>query len=250
MDERQTGATGSAVSSGEPGKQEGYGVDEMGINVGWRERWISAAAGGALLLYGFRRRSWLGTVLALGGGNLLLRGLLGKSLAYRALGINTARARRGAGEPVRVDKALLINRPVEEVYRFWRNLENLPRIMSHLLAVRNIDDKRSHWVARAPAGMEVEWDAEIIRDDENRLIAWRSLEGSEIHTQGQVSFDPSPDGKGTVHVVLEYHPPLGKVGAALAKLFGEEPNQQIEEDLWRLKKMLESGEPAWQGAGG
>lgn len=216
-------------------------------NVGAPERWISAAAGGALLFAGLRRRTWIGGLLALGGGNLLLRGALGKSLLYRILGISTAArgALRAAKGAVKVDKTVTVDRPAEEIYRFWRNFENLPRIMDHLKAVRSIDERRSHWVAKGPAGMESEWDAEITEDIEGRRIAWRSLEGSEVGTRGYVAFEPAPDGRGTeVKVSLEYEPPGGKAGASLAKLFGGEPGQRIEEDLRKFKRMLETGEIA------
>jgi uncharacterized membrane protein len=215
---------------------------ENNVNVGKAERWISAAAGGALLYYGLRRRSWLGSLLALGGGNLLLRGALGKSLIYRALGVSTAMAGK-AGADIHVEKSIIIDRPPEDIYRFWRNFENLPRIMGHVKAVRVIDDRTSHWVAKGPAGMEVEWDAELTQDQENRRVAWRSLEGSDVKTEGAVSFEYAPDGRGTeVRVSLDYLPPAGKAGAAMAKLFGQEPSQQIEEDLNRFKSLLESGE--------
>lgn len=218
-------------------------------NVGTPERWLSAAAGGALLYLGLRRSpgSWLGKLLAIAGGNLILRGTLGKSMIYRALGISTATKdmAKTAKGTIKVEKSTTVDRPAEEIYRFWRNFENLPRIMDHLKAVRTIDDRRSHWVAKGPAGMEVEWDAEITEDIEGRRIGWRSLEGSDVSTQGYVAFEPAPDGRGTeVRVNLEYQPPGGKAGAALAKLFGEEPNLQIEEDLRRFKRMLETGEIA------
>ena len=216
-------------------------------NVGTPERWISAAAGSALLYYGIRKRSWLGGLLALGGGNLLLRGALGKSLIYKAFGISTAgkslvKSVKGA---IKVEKSVTVDRPAEEIYRFWRNFENLPRIMDHLKAVRTIDDRRSHWVAKGPAGSEVEWDAEITEDLDGRRIAWRAMEGSDVFTQGYVAFEPAPDGRGTeVRVSLEYQPPGGKAGAAMAKLFGEEPSQQVDQDLRKFKRMLETGEIA------
>lgn len=219
-------------------------------NVGTPERWISAAAGSALLYYGFRKRSWLGGLLAMGGTNLLLRGALGKSIIYKALGVSTAgkslsRIPKLAKGAIKVEKAVTVDRPAEEIYRFWRNFENLPRIMDHLKAVRSIDERRSHWVAKGPAGMEVEWDAEITEELDGRRIAWRSLEGSDVFTTGYVAFEPAPDGRGTeVRVSLEYQPPGGKAGAAMAKLFGEEPGRQIEEDLRTFKRMLETGEIA------
>ena len=132
-----------------------------------------------------------------------------------------------------------------EVYRFWRNFENLPRFMDHLESVAVIDEDRSHWVAKAPAGTKVEWDAVIHNEIEDELIAWRSLPGSEVNNAGSVHFEPTADGRGTeVRVILSYDPPAGKVGAAVAKLLGEEPSQQVEEDLRRFKQVMDAGETA------
>ncbi|HYE02535.1 MAG TPA: SRPBCC family protein, partial [Phycisphaerales bacterium] len=157
---------------------------------------------------------------------------------------------------IHVEKAVTINRPAEELYRFWRQLENLPRVMGHLERVEVIDNTRSHWVAKAPAGFEVEWDAEIINDEPGALIAWKAVEGSQVPNAGSVRFLPAPPGRGTeVKVTLEYLPPAGRLGAAIAKLFGEEPSQQVRDDLARFKQLMESGEiasvegqPAGRGA--
>jgi uncharacterized membrane protein len=136
-----------------------------------------------------------------------------------------------------------VNLSPEEVYKFWRNFENLPQFMSHLESVRVIDDKRSHWVAKGPAGSSVEWDAEITIDSPNRSISWRSLEGADVENYGSVRFDPAPGNRGAeVRVELEYNPPAGALGAGIAKIFGEAPEQQIKGDLSRLKQVLETGE--------
>jgi uncharacterized membrane protein len=138
-----------------------------------------------------------------------------------------------------------VNRPAAELYRYWRNFENLPKFMDHLESVRTTGEKRSHWVAKAPAGTTVEWDAEIINEKENELIAWRSLENADVDNAGSVRFQEAPAGRGTeVRVSLEYDPPGGMVGAAIAKLFGEAPDQQIQEDLRRFKQVMEAGERA------
>lgn len=143
-------------------------------------------------------------------------------------------------ERSRVRTAITINRPPEEVYRYWRDFENLPRFMFHLQSVRETGDGRSHWVARAPAGRTVEWDAEIVEDVPNERIAWRSVEGDN---SGVVSFRPAPGGRGTeVALDLEYAMTAGAVGAAVAKLFGEHPEQQVKDDLRRFKQVLETGE--------
>lgn len=235
-------------------------------NVGESERWISALAGGALALYGAKRRGVSGIALAALGASLAYRGSTGHCPMYQAIGVNTAtgqgraqgqgRGRRGAALPqdfykhgIHVEESVTVNKSPEEIFAYWRNLENLPRFMDHLKEVRVTDGTRSHWVAKAPAGTAVEWDAEIINEEENRLIAWRSLEGADVPNTGSVRFVPSPGGRGTqVKVNLEYLPPAGKVGAAVARLFGEEPSQQVRDDLHRFKQLMEAGEiPTTEG---
>jgi uncharacterized membrane protein len=139
--------------------------------------------------------------------------------------------------------SITINRPPEEVYSFWRNLENLPRFMSHLESVQVRDGNRSRWKATAPAGMTVEWDAEITEDRPNELIAWRSLEGADVEHSGSVRFARAPGDRGTqVKVAMVYNPPGGVIGIGIAKLFGEEPGEQIKGDLYRFKQVMETGE--------
>jgi uncharacterized membrane protein len=217
-----------------------------GTNVGQVERWLSTIGGGALAVYGLTRRTWAGTALALVGGSLVFRGTSGHCPAYEAIGVNTAEP---AQQGIRVEKSVTINQSPDVLYRFWRSFENLPRFMDHLESVTQIDGRHSHWVARAPAGRMVEWDAEITEERENELIAWRSLEGSVIDNAGTVRFEPAPGGRGTVvRVSLAYNPPAGVLGAAVAKLFGEEPAQQVASDLRRFKQLMEAGEiPTTQG---
>jgi uncharacterized membrane protein len=141
------------------------------------------------------------------------------------------------------EHAVTINRSPAEVYGFWRDFRNLPRFMSHLESVRVIDDRRSHWIAVGPAGTRVEWDSEVTEDRPNQLLRWRSAPGADVENHGTVRFTQAPGGRGTeLHVRLVYHPPAGMLGVALAKLFGEEPGQQIKGDLLRLKQVLETGE--------
>ena len=136
-------------------------------------------------------------------------------------------------------------KPRGELYSFWRNLENLPKIMDHLQSVTELDGKRSHWVSRGPAGKTLEWDAEIINEIPNELIGWRSLEGADVDNAGSVSFSDAPGGRGTViRVELRYDPPGGKAGALIAKLFRESPSIQIPQELRRFKQLMESGEVA------
>jgi uncharacterized membrane protein len=220
------------------------------INVGQVERWASVLGGGLLMAAGLSRRSGLGLVMAGVGGSLVYRGLSGHCPMYQTLGLNTSSEKHSsvasvaAGAGVKVNEAVTINRPAADLYRFWRNLSNLPKVMRHLESVR-VDGEHSHWVAHGPLGHRVEWDAEIINDRPNEMIAWRSLEGSEVGTAGSVHFAPAPGGRGTeVHVSLKYDPPLGKVGSWAAWLLGEEPNLQVREDLLRLKQLMEAGEIA------
>lgn len=140
-----------------------------------------------------------------------------------------------------VKKSVLIAKSPEELYHFWRNFENLPHFMNHLESVSMLDQKRSHWVAKAPLDTSVEWDAEIIQEEEPRTIVWRSIGGSDVDNVGSVAFIPA-NGNGTeVRVTMEYVPPGGVVGAAVAAVFGENPEQQLEEDLNRFKQLMETG---------
>jgi uncharacterized membrane protein len=149
---------------------------------------------------------------------------------------------RGAGV-IRLAQSVTINRSPEEIYRFWRDLQNLPRFMKHLESVRATGDKRSHWAAKAPAGRTVEWDAEITEDRPNELIAWRSLEGADVDSVGHVRFERAPGGRGTiVKVEMQYSPPAGRVGATVAKLLGAGPEWRIKDDLRRFKQLMEVGE--------
>ena len=142
-----------------------------------------------------------------------------------------------------VRKSLIINRAPEELYQFWHDFENLPRFMQQLESVTVTGEGRSHWVAKAPAGTNVEWDAEIVEDRPNQSISWRSLEGSEVENSGTVSFEPAPGNRGTiVRVEMNYNPPGGAIGAFVAKLFGEEPGQQAQEALRSFKQLMETGE--------
>ena len=142
-----------------------------------------------------------------------------------------------------VKTAVTVNRPREEVYGFWHDLESLPRFMEHLESVRVTGEGRSRWTAKAPAGRKVEWDAETVDERPNELIAWRALEGADVPNSGSVRFTDAPGGRGTeVRLELSYDAPGGALTATLAKLFGEEPTQQVKDDLRRFKQVIETGE--------
>jgi uncharacterized membrane protein len=157
----------------------------------------------------------------------------------------SALAGASAHEAIKVHETVTINRPAADLYALWRNLSNLPRIMRHLESVEETGDGRSHWKATALAGANVEWDAEIVEDRPNELIAWRSLPGAQVPNAGVVRFMPAPGDRGTeVHVELRYDPPAGKLGKTVAMLLGEEPSQQVAGDLRRFKQVIETGEIA------
>jgi len=221
---------------------------DRGVNVGEGERWISGAAGLALVGLTLRRRRLRGTLLPIAAW-LFERALTGHCPVNRVLRRNSARTKDtvspvasiARGEGIRVERSIVIDRPAGELYAFWRNFENLPRFMSHLESVIVLDEQRSHWVTRGPAGTRVEWDAEVHHDVPNRLIAWRTVPRSEVDHAGSVHFEPRGSGLGTeVRVVLRYDPAAGLAGAAIAALFGEEPSRQIADDLRRLKGVLEA----------
>lgn len=177
-------------------------------------------------------------------GALLLLGVallsVGGYAAYLLSRKQTPNDRR-----IRVEKHITVQRPAAELYSFWRKLENLPKVMSHLETVTELDERRSHWTAKAPAGLSVSWEAEITEDLPNQAIAWRALEGSDIENAGSVFFNELPYDRGTeIKVVLAYEPPLGKLGAAVARLMGEEPAAQLQDDLRRFKQLMETGEIA------
>lgn len=236
------------------------GFEESRVNVGRAERWISLAAGSALAAYGARRRDLSGGLAAAAGAALLYRGATGYCPLSERIGRDTAhrrsaaiadsgsdtRERLGGSGGVHVEDVVIINRPVAEVYRFWRNFENLPRFMNHLESVAVRESGITHWVAKGPAGVPVEWDARIINEIENSVIGWQSLEGSMVATAGSVHFEETPGGT-RVRVHFQYDPPAGKLGAAVARMFGEEPNVQVRDDLRRLKEILEGGTPVGAG---
>ncbi len=150
--------------------------------------------------------------------------------------------------PIRVEKVIAINRSPDELYQFWRQFENLPRFMRHLESVQQMSPKRSQWRAKGPAGTSVEWQAEIVDERPGELISWRSLPGADVDNAGSVRFERTPDGQGTsVRVTMEYRPPAGVFGASIAKLLGEEPDTQVQRDLYRFKQIIEAGELVTHG---
>ncbi len=221
----------------------------QGRNISEAERWASMAGGVGLAAYGISKGRVPGWALAGLGALLFRRGMTGHCDTYQMLGLNTAgtgsdtRQALGGTAGVIVEESVTIARPVSELYRFWRNLENLPRFMTHLHSVERITDTLSRWQAKGPAGSTVEWNAEIINEVPDQVIGWRSLEGADVVSAGSVNFQQA--GGGTrVRVRLQYSPPLGKVGDAVARLLGADAATQIREDLQRFKTLVETGQTA------
>ena len=220
------------------------------VNVGSKERGVSMATGLAMLAYLLRRRPdpRMGIPLGLEAGYMLYRGATGHCVVYGLMDINRA---DDGDKGIQVQRSITVNKPRDELFRIWRNAENLPRFMEHLKSVRIMseDGKQSHWVAKAPLGREIEWDSVITDEVENEYLAWHALPGSIVESIGSVRFTDAPGGRGTVvNVSMQYHPPAGSMGAAFAKLFGEEPGQQIRDDLRHFKQIMETGEiPSVEG---
>jgi uncharacterized membrane protein len=229
-------------------------------NVAKAERIGSVALGAALVGLGARRRDPVGLVAALFGGYFISRGATGRCLVYQALGVSTGSADAvlassqrddvtsraatvNARKAIKVERAVTIDRPRDELFTFWRNFENLPRFMEHLVSVRVDSPTRSHWKAKAPAGKTVEWEAEIVNEVPNEIIAWKSVGDPDVANAGAVNFLDAPGGRGTiVRVTMDYEPPAGKLGAIVSHFTGEEPDRQIREDLRKLKQLMETGE--------
>lgn len=230
-------------------------------NVARAERIGSVALGAALVTLGLRRRDPAGVAAAILGGAFVARGASGHCPVYHAIGVSTGSsdailgASRGdvtsraatvnARKAIKVERAVTIEADRRTLYAFWRDFANLPRFMEHLVSVRVDSPTRSHWVAKAPAGRTVEWDAEIINEIDGNLIAWKSAADAEVPNAGSVHFSDAPGGRGTiVKVVMDVEPPAGRLGAVIARLFGEDPDRDVREDLRKFKQLMETGEIA------
>lgn len=247
------------ANAGEHGQVDEYGrihsPEENGAptNVGSMERWVSVLSGGGLVLAGLAtRRPLMGILTALTGGALVYRGATGHCPMYGTLGIDTAHHKGSTAVPAqqgyKVEESLTIARPRDELYRYWRDLQNLPRTMRHIKSVEPLDERRSRWTALGPMDMEVQWEAEIFNERENEMIAWRSVEEGDVQTAGSVHFEALPHDRGTrLRVSMKYNPPAGKLGANLATLLGQSVESEIREDLRRFKSTMEAGEVATTG---
>ena len=219
------------------------------INVGSTERLFSDIGGVALVGFGLKRGGLEGGIMALIGAGLLYRGITGHCEVYKALNMNTASKPSAEQAPnvhhgVKIQKTVTIERTPAECYAAFRDFENLPRFMTHLQSVKSKGGNVYHWTVKAPMGT-VSWNAEIIKDTPGEFFSWKSLEGAMIANAGSVRFESSPDGLGTLmSVEVNYEPPAGFIGVAIAKLFGEEPEHQIAEDLLHFKHVMDSNEIA------
>ena len=226
-------------------------------NVGEAERWASVIAGAGLALYGLDRRGLGGVLLSVLGAELVRRGATGHCILYDALSVTTAadamargphrdlRAGRAAtvraSRAVRVEHAVTVNRPPAELFGFWRNPANLPRVIDFVESIEMVSETRARWCARGPAGRAIEWDAEIINEIPNELIAWKSVGDADIPNAGSLRFRSAGDGQGTeVRIILEYEPPAGHLGAWVAKLVEANPDTQLRDALERFKQLAEA----------
>ncbi|GGR18533.1 SRPBCC family protein [Deinococcus ruber] len=218
------------------GATSNMGHSTTGARLQTTERLLLASLGLGLMALGTRG----GNVrrLAFGGAGALAAVLAarGSNPVATAMKIQTD----SSGE-TRVSDGVTIGKPAAELYAVWRNLENLPNLMRHLQEVKVLDDRRSHWTVKGPLG-EVSWDAELTADEPGKRIAWQSVEGASIENGGEVLFRPAPGARGTEIVVrLHYRAPLGSTGAVVARALGEEPSQQLRDDLMRFKREQELG---------
>lgn len=211
-------------------------------NVGTLERWISILGGGTALGEGLRRRGFIGILLSMVGSYLLFRGFSGNCLLYRRLQIDTTRADDGGlwGQNlVHVQTRVSVQQPRETVYRYWRNLENLPTFMRHIRSIQ-VDGNRSHWVARTPLGLRLHWDSQITQDSPNERLTWRSMAGSQVDSRGEIRFRPTVNGGTEVDVDMYYRPPGGAVARMLANLLGGISERMVRHDIERFREFIES----------
>jgi len=213
-------------------------------NVGSTERMLTLIAGAALMGYAWKNQS---KGLGAASVGLLARGVTGYCPAYGAMGVNQADSKRAlsGARGVHIRESVTIDAPAEEIYRFWRQLEQLPQVMPHLARVEQLDTKRSRWTAKAFDQLPISWEAEIINEQPFEMIAWQTLPGQSIQTAGSVTFTPAAGHAGTeVHVHLQYAAPGGKAASWLAWLAGQDPAKYTRDGLRALKRRLEVPPPA------
>ena len=221
-------------------RYKGPSSDTNSINLTWPERYISIAGGAKLGASGFKNlfKSPFSSILKIGaGGYLLTRGVTGHCELYTQMGKNTT----DDAVNVNIRSSFTVNKPRQQVYEFWRQLDNLPLFMKHLESVQVIDHERSHWVLKLPTNIaRVSWDAEIVKDEPGFMIGWSSLPGSAIDNAGKVRFRDANDGQGTlVDVVITYQPPAGGFGASIAHILNPVFKSMVNDDVQNFKQYMD-----------
>jgi len=217
-------------------RRPGNRIDLLQNNWSPTTRMLVGAAGGALLISCIRRQDQIGVTLGTLGAGLLLQGITNLPMK-RLVGAG------GGRRAVDIVKTINIAAPVEEVFRFWTNFENFSRFMTNVREVKDLGNGMSHWVVAGPAGVPAEWDAETTKLVPNEVLAWKSVKGAAVANAGIIQFQPNEEGGTRVHIQLSYNPPAGAVGHAVAALFGADPKTEMDEDLMRMKTMIETGIP-------
>jgi uncharacterized membrane protein len=210
------------------------------VNVGKTERVLSAIAG-SLLVWQITRKHKANTLLLLGGGYLLYRAVSGHCAAYSTL---RKGARPDHARNINVRASVVVSKPKEEVYAFWRQLSNLPKFMKHLDFVHEIDDKRSSWTAKIPGWpRSIGWEAEIVKEDEGSELSWQSLAGASIENAGKINFSDTPGKATRIDALISYRPPMGKMGEGISRLFNPLFRDMVRQDIMDFKYYMEN-EPA------
>jgi uncharacterized membrane protein len=232
-------ASAAAHSEGS-GSKQGARQQDSRKNLGSGSRTACFAAGSGLVAYGAKRRGIAGTLLGLFGAELIYHGTTGYSALLRWTGVDTLHPRTVAAE-----RTVTVGRSCDEIYQFWKDPANMPRIMGAIESVTRVDENRWHWKAKPIAGMQFEWDSETMQDIPGRLISWRSTEGAPLDQAGTLIFTPAPGNRGTeVKLRFQYKPPAGELGDTMAGLFGKDAYHAISRQLRKLEQLMETGEIA------
>lgn len=237
------GSMGGQGYGGQQGSRGGRRQGQQGGGQGTGNAYQMAplVVGGLMAALGLRRGGWLGYGIALAGLGVMQQSFSGKPAIQEWMGMGGDDSDQES-RAVTASHSVTINKSPEELYKYWRDFSNLAQVLSNIERIDVIDDRHSHWVAKAPGGMHVSWDAEVTDDQPNRRIAWRSQQGADVPNWGHVEFRPAPGGRGTeLHAVIRYEPPAGALGRMVAKMFMREPQEQMRMDLQKFKREMETG---------